>query len=701
MKATRCISLICVICFAGWSTLSAQNSGVNIGFEFGNFINWTGYTWRHKTDVVPEINTFPAAGIVSRRQTIISDTSAYDFYTGYALKEVPSGALFSAKLGDEIFASEMTQPRNWNQSLRYTLKVDSSNALLIFKFALVLEYAADHNELNEPRFKLTIYDSLGNDLHDCSNYDIFASNKNIKGFQTYLPDSIPGLRKIPIIWRDWTSVGANLQQYIGHVITLEFMTADCTLGHHFGYAYFVAECHPMNLITKYCASDTIAILKAPLGFERYIWKNAGGVIIDTIQNHVVTVPDEKQSYSCELTSATGCLVTLKTSIQRYLPKAAFSSYMLDCFTNTVQLTNQSTTNHGRLKYDWYLGSGKFSQDSLQYTFGASGLHKVTLIAKNPPSECADTLTKIIESFSPPLVGIGGDSTYCPGLGTFIKGYGAAIYDWSNKSHADSIEIFKPGGTYWLVGHSTTGCLSDTNYIRVSEEPDWAFTQNSDTIICGNAKVTLLASGAATYLWDQGETNDSIIVSTAGFYSVTGANRRGCKKALSFKVSAYELPETSFAFSPDALDKKHNILTLKSPAVDLVRYDWKTGDDRIESGSVVNHPYNIIDSVLYYKIVLISTSQHGCIDSSFKYIDVIPYIPNVFTPNGDGINDIFMHGFTLQIVDRNGMQVYSGTEGWDGRYKGRPSDPDTYFYNLIYNDSKERVHTRRGYIVLMR
>ena len=126
-----------------WRPLFAQESYCkNLNFELGNFTNWVGYTWLYSTEV-PTINTSKVAGIINRRQTIITDTTAYDANTGNALRKVPSGYRYSARLGDEIISSD-SNPRCWEQSLRYTMTIDSTNALLIMKFALVLQYASDH-----------------------------------------------------------------------------------------------------------------------------------------------------------------------------------------------------------------------------------------------------------------------------------------------------------------------------------------------------------------------------------------------------------------------------------------------------------------------------------------------------------------------------------------------------------------------------
>jgi len=117
------------------------------------------------------------------------NVNAYDANTGNASQSNTSRYLFSARLGDAIVKTPVKDesPRCWQQSLRYTMTIDSSNALLIMKFALVLQYIPSHSVEAEPRFRLTLYDQNGNIIPDCANYDVYASNIDVNGFQLYTP----------------------------------------------------------------------------------------------------------------------------------------------------------------------------------------------------------------------------------------------------------------------------------------------------------------------------------------------------------------------------------------------------------------------------------------------------------------------------------------------------------------------------------
>ena len=91
--------------------------------------------------------------------------------------------------------------------------------------------------------------------------------------------------------------------------------------------------------------------------------------------------------------------------------------------------------------------------------------------------------------------------------------------------------------------------------------------------------------------------------------------------------------------------------------------------------------------------------HGC-DSVFIIRINEINIPNTFTPNGDGANDIFMPDVQIWIYNRNGLLLYNGKDGWDGTYKGNAVLRDTYFYIMNYSTASGEK-TKKGYVTLIR
>lgn len=689
-----------IVLFAALCMSAAAQSTQNLGFESGTFTGWTGYTWRESLEQT-SINTLPVQVSLptARRHVIIADKTAYDANTGGALKMIPDGYNYSARLGCEIVEGTDSQPRCWEQSLRYTMTVTPDNVFLLMKFACVLEYAVDHSAIQEPRFKLTLYNSAGDTIPDCSNYDVFSS-ASIEGFQSYTP---AGARD-PVMWRNWTTVGADLSAYMGQQVTIEFMTADCKGQYHYGYAYFVADAMPLYITVDFCTNDEVAILEGPDGFKSYQWLDTDGLtVIGTTQNLTIDDPVEGAQYTCKMVSETGCQVQLSSVIARYTPKADFSWEMKDCETNQVAFTNQSTTNNGSLNYVWDFGDGNTSTDANPlHQFATSGWHKVNLLVKNPPSGCTDTLTQNVESFSPPLVGFSGDTTFCPGGSTTLTGYGADHYKWSTNSTADAITL-SSADTYWMEGYSSAGCSTRKTF-TLTEDPAMALTITGNTAFCTGSSVTLTASGAATYLWSTGSTGSSIQVSSGGTYSLTGYSAFGCSEQQSITVTEEANPYLNFTLSAYTVDVRHNSIDCAAEDDQSVSFTWDMGDGYTKIGTSFTHNYNVPNLLTTFTVTVTAENLAGCTTSKSAVIAVTPFVPNVFSPNNDGINDFFMPDFEQEVFDRHGLSIYKGSTGctgWDGYYKGRPADPDTYFYVLKYTDLENTDHVRRGFITLVK
>ena len=672
----------------------------NIGFENGTFNGWTGYTWAYSTSVL-SINTAVSQITIptSRRQVIMSDTTAYDANTGNVLKIIPRGYKHVARIGDMIQTGD-SNPRCWEQSIRYKLNVDSTNALFVMKFACVLQYSSQHDNISEfePRFKFSLLDENGNKITtSCANYDVFSTSGTVKGFQTYTKAGSPD----PIKWRDWTSVGANLLSYIGKTVTIEFLSADCTGRYHYGYAYCVAETRSMIIAVQYCSGDTDAKLIAPEGFETYIWTDSNGNTVGNSQTLLVTNPNEGAMYYCDLTSATGCQVRLSSKVIRYEPNADFKYDLVDCnkLTNTMKFSNLHPAKNGYLTYNWDFGDGKLqSADTVSHTFTSSGLHKVKLIVSNPPSTCADTVTKTVETFYPPLVRIGGDSLYCKGEKTVLRGVGAYRYKWSDGSTGDSILVGKYTKV-WMIGYSSVGCYTDTIWKKIKAAPDWTFDVQGRQLFCQGESTTLTATDAVSYLWSTGDKTKSLKINKPGPYSVIGTNEYGCKITVSLQVVEDSLPNPNFTMSSATVDGKHNSLICTTAGQTGVGYVWDMGDGNMENGTIINHKYKVDNLLADYKISVTATNANGCVNTSTKSVNVVLFVPNIFSPNGDGINDRFVVGPQVQIFDRNGLKLFDGKTGWDGTYNGVKVDNDTYFYRITYTDINKVERILKGYVTL--
>lgn len=108
-------------------------------------------------------------------------------------------------------------------------------------------------------------------------------------------------------------------------------------------------------------------------------------------------------------------------------------------------------------------------------------------------------------------------------------------------------------------------------------------------------------------------------------------------------------------------------------------------------SVTVNNYQTADPCIYSDSVLVDVSVDYCLDN----------LPNAFSPNGDGVNDVYLQGADMMIENRWGQTLYKGTEGWDGKHAGSPVSNGTYYVVFKFVDSQGTAHTIKKPVTLIR
>jgi gliding motility-associated-like protein len=175
------------------------------------------------------------------------------------------------------------------------------------------------------------------------------------------------------------------------------------------------------------------------------------------------------------------------------------------------------------------------------------------------------------------------------------------------------------------------------------------------------------------------------------------------------------PKADFQYTPDSIqtpDGKATFINLSTGAnPDSLKYEW-TVENRTYT---VKDPMHTFDKPGDYPVRLVVTHPvTGCTDTTTKIIRVAElvekiYIPNIFTPNGDGANDFFSLTFVgfekteLEIYDRWGTLVFSGANHWNGKYlnKGENCPAGVYFYVVKAYRWDGRIFHRTGNVTLTR
>ena len=255
-------------------------------------------------------------------------------------------------------------------------------------------------------------------------------------------------------------------------------------------------------------------------------------------------------------------------------------------------------------------------------------------------------------------------------------------------------------------------IDDILLSTLHTNPDSVAASNSGPV-CEGSALNLVAtpSGGAppfTFSWtgpngftstDQTPVIQNCTPAMAGTYSVTATDALGQTAVATTNAVVNSTPKSDFTFSSNTVDKRHNSVTYSITPEAGVTYSWDLGDGATDSQPTVTHAYSISGSIPEFSIKLTATNAIGCTSTTSKTIEVTPFVPNVFSPNGDGVNDVFMSGYDAQIFDRNGVLLYKGNTGWDGTYKNKKLDNDTYFYRISYTDKNNKIQTLKGYVTL--
>lgn len=316
------------------------------------------------------------------------------------------------------------------------------------------------------------------------------------------------------------------------------------------------------------------------------------------------------------------------------------------------------------------------------------------------------------------VTLGGNPTTSPSNTTIWSASSPQALSWISDTTATNPTITVPYSTidttFYVVRAWDGTCFTlDTAYIYSLPDPVAVIDTNGATKICNGQSVTLNANGPfSSYQWSNGSTGQSVTVSSPGSYYVIVTDGNTCKDTShSVTVSTVQVPginvypDTLIAYGDTV--QLYTDISLTPPAVDS--FFWRPDDSTI---SCLNCPKPLVDP-LAAEFYYLTVYTQGCILTDSALISVILpihfYIPNAFTPNGDGVDDTFylygqsgvtVHNF--KVFDRWGEKVHDGTYPWDGKYRGVLCSPGIYVYFFsvgLYGHSGEVM--RKGSITLIR
>lgn len=362
-------------------------------------------------------------------------------------------------------------------------------------------------------------------------------------------------------------------------------------------------------------------------------------------------------------------------------------------TLTLQDTNSVFDN-----YLWSTG-----EKTATITINKSGWYWLATI-----SAC-DTLKDsiLVQFFNKNLLNLGADTSLCEGDSITLRNTTPlSNYLWSNSDTTAQISV-KDTGWYWLEYSSKCGLIRDSIHLNFKSQLE-PFSIGNDTTICPNDSLVLRPNKTQiNYLWSNGMITSNITVKDSGSYWL---EVKGECNTLRDSINIRHFPELLFNYSisKDTAFTQENIYFQNYNST-THSITWELGNGHIFTTDSFEYSFKMPG---LYPIIISMVSADGCEFKDTVKLTILAspiIIPNVFSPNNDGINDIFfpfgkdIEHYQMTIFNRWGQIVYEGENTpWDGQFKnGKMGSDGTYYYiinivlfnksSLIYRGQLQKIN----------
>jgi gliding motility-associated-like protein len=428
-----------------------------------------------------------------------------------------------------------------------------------------------------------------------------------------------------------------------------------------------------------------------------------------------------------------------------IPVVSIPAQTTFCFGMTVQFQNNSING---TTWHWDFGEATLTNDTSNvfapsWTYSQPGVYNVMLIA-NPGTPCADTgwttfyiyplLAPNIVTSSPQCI-TGNSFNFTAGgqfqgNGTFTWNFGPnATPGSSSAQNPTGITYSTPGWHTVILTVTENNCTaSDTDSVLVIAQPVPYFNPQP---ITGCAPLAVqftdssITGGQPTvYIWNFGDGNTSSQASPIHTYTQPGTYNitltitvsGACAGTYTFSVpnmvTVYPSPTAMFTANPTTAPIANPVITFTDQSSGGTTCTLNFGDNTASNICNITHQYTQPGT---YTVTQIVTNQYGCTDTFSLIVEILPeyyfWIPNCFTPNGDGLNETFfpviagVEKYRFYIFDRWGEIIFDSKivgEGWDGRYMGNLVQQDVYVWKIEFTDVVEyKQHRYIGHVSVVK
>jgi len=433
----------------------------------------------------------------------------------------------------------------------------------------------------------------------------------------------------------------------------------------------------------------------------YSWSNGAGT------PSITNVPSG--SYRLIVTDASGCKDTSDIVLAASnAPSVSLASTPPTCGSSNGSVTSSVTGGTTPYTYTWSNGGTASSINNV-----ASGTFKL-IVTDN--SGCKDTAEVILHTSNGPAITLTPVHTSC-GLNNgsisaaVSNGVAPYSYTWSNGGTSSSVNALS-AGIYKLIVTDAGGCKDSSSVtINPSSGITASLTKTDascNAVPCDGSATVAVSGGILPYqiLWNTGASSASLNNICAGEYTVTVRDAAGCEKKDTVEINQGNI---TLDGGSNATICQNGIYTFNATGAN--NYIWSNG---ISNGS--DETFASTGQFTFY----VTGSANGCTatdsvtiivtDCNNPVITSVLEMPNVFTPNSDGNNDIYkptieqaigLISFTILNRWGNVMYIDEDIIEWNGISDGKEALPGTYFYLVKYRTTLNEELTQHGFFELVR
>ncbi len=415
------------------------------------------------------------------------------------------------------------------------------------------------------------------------------------------------------------------------------------------------------------------------------------------------------SYTATVTDANGCTSTASVSI------IATGTFPSSTTFTSAQCAGQcngtaSVTPSGGTSPYTYAWSNSSSTQNISNL--CAGTYTVLITDVNNCTSTASVAITQPAALSLSTAKNNPICTACNGTASVNASGGVSPYSylWSSGQTTSSASALC-AGTYTVTITDLNNCTA-TSTVSLTATGGITAAASSTNLQCfnnciGTASVSGSGGSGYTYQWSNGKTTSNITGLCAGTYTVLVQDVNGCTATQNVTVTQPPQVTAAVSITPCTNDLPNASATVNaSGGVSPYSYFWLTSPLQFTQTATGLYTGS-------YQVIVVD--NNNCPDTLTAVIDICPndsiFIPNVFTPNGDGTNDlyfIYTEGYKtlhVDIYDRWGLLIYEWADvrtGWNGKTKSGKDAPDgTYYYVVKGETLTGKITDQAGFLMLLR